>query len=276
MPYGIIKNKFPLNKYITIDGISSKASRIDVVRQAKGIRINTKVFKHLFTFKQIGCSLGELKSFFNKKNVEGIRIGHVAESFRYIKNPKEKVDGIVRLCGSEKYINTMQGNFFAAILVHAGLGEVKDRPMKFYPNKKFFEVNIDEKIILPESKIKRIWNAINNRVEKKKFKGKFFISYEQFRTWYLSQYKKIPVCYYCGIPEPLIETVFWEGRKTKRPKTRTKLEIDRIDSSLTYNAKNCVLACMVCNNAKSDVFTADEFKPIGRIIESIWKKDVKR
>ncbi|MDR0560263.1 MAG: hypothetical protein LBG92_08825 [Prevotellaceae bacterium] len=33
-----------------------------------------------------------------------------------------------------------------------------------------------------------------------------------------------------------------------------------------YNSENCVLACAWCNNAKTDAFTEEEFKPIGKMI----------
>ena len=39
-----------------------------------------------------------------------------------------------------------------------------------------------------------------------------------------------------------------------------------------YNKDNCVLACYWCNNAKTDAFTADEFKPIGKEIGKTIQK----
>ena len=39
-----------------------------------------------------------------------------------------------------------------------------------------------------------------------------------------------------------------------------------------YNKDNCVLACHWCNNAKTDAFTADEFKPIGKEIGTTIQK----
>jgi 5-methylcytosine-specific restriction endonuclease McrA len=32
------------------------------------------------------------------------------------------------------------------------------------------------------------------------------------------------------------------------------------------------LACAVCNNAKSDKFTYEEFKRVGNVIKQIWAK----
>jgi 5-methylcytosine-specific restriction endonuclease McrA len=54
------------------------------------------------------------------------------------------------------------------------------------------------------------------------------------------------------------------------------LEVDRRDNEEGYKTDNCVLACAVCNNAKSDKFTYEEFKRVGRVIRQIWQqKDTK-
>lgn len=51
---------------------------------------------------------------------------------------------------------------------------------------------------------------------------------------------------------------FREGRRGKR------LEVDRMDSRKSYTPENCVLACYPCNNAKSDVFSYEQFLEIGK------------
>jgi 5-methylcytosine-specific restriction endonuclease McrA len=53
---------------------------------------------------------------------------------------------------------------------------------------------------------------------------------------------------------------FRGGRRGKR------LEVDRMISDQPYSPENCVLACYPCNNAKSDVFTYEEFVEIGKTI----------
>jgi len=53
---------------------------------------------------------------------------------------------------------------------------------------------------------------------------------------------------------------FRYGRRGKR------LEVDRIESKEPYSPENCVLACYPCNNAKSDVFTYQEFIEIGKTV----------
>ncbi len=76
-------------------------------------------------------------------------------------------------------------------------------------------------------------------------------------------------CHYCGIDEEEFNKI-WKGfYRTKRGK---RLEIDRKDNEKGYTLKNCVLACAICNCAKSDKFSYDEFKKVGKVIKQIWKE----
>ena len=55
------------------------------------------------------------------------------------------------------------------------------------------------------------------------------------------------------------------------------MEIDRkgnnvIENKREYTPENCVLACALCNMAKSDKFTEEEFKRVGKVIREIWQK----
>ena len=78
-------------------------------------------------------------------------------------------------------------------------------------------------------------------------------------------------CHYCSIEEKNFTTVwgetFYGGIKRGRI-----LEIDRIDNSLGYCIENCVLACALCNMAKSDKFDYEEFKRVGNVIKEIWQR----
>lgn len=47
------------------------------------------------------------------------------------------------------------------------------------------------------------------------------------------------------------------------------MKVDRKDNNLGYYIENCVLACAVCNNAKSDKFTHEEFERVGDVIREI-------
>ena len=75
-------------------------------------------------------------------------------------------------------------------------------------------------------------------------------------------------CYYCGIKEEDFTRIWGKfyGGKTRGQ----KLEVDRRDNEKGYTLGNCVLACSICNNAKSDKFTDEEFKKVGKAIKQIW------
>ena len=90
-----------------------------------------------------------------------------------------------------------------------------------------------------------------------------------------------PKCHYCGIQEEDFLKLWGEfyglqyrGRRLEIERTKTVVikgnNIKKID--LKYTLKNCVLACALCNMAKSDMFTYDEFKRVGKGIEEIWRK----
>jgi len=76
-------------------------------------------------------------------------------------------------------------------------------------------------------------------------------------------------CHYCRIEE-LDFTKLWG--KFYGGKKREKLEIDRKDNRPEYDIEYCVLACPICNNAKSDKFTYEEFRKVGNVIREIWQE----
>ena len=82
-------------------------------------------------------------------------------------------------------------------------------------------------------------------------------------------------CSYCGIAEEdfceIWGDTFYGGIKRGRI-----LEIDRIDNNKGYSDKNCILACALCNMAKSDKFTSIEFILFGRVIKDIWEYRMKQ
>lgn len=122
------------------------------------------------------------------------------------------------------------------------------------------ELRTEREII---AKIRTVWT-----------KKKFTPNFEDFYDWYLTLEQK---CEYCGITEVEIKKLL-EDKKlyTKRIDTRgKKLEFDRKTSNESYdNIDNIVLACYWCNNAKTDTFTYDEFKKVGRVFADIWKNRI--
>ena len=79
-------------------------------------------------------------------------------------------------------------------------------------------------------------------------------------------------CHYCRIKEENFIEIWgpFYGGKTRGK----RLEIDRKDNQKGYSEENCVLACAICNNAKSDKFTYEEFRKLGRVIREIWIKRI--
>jgi hypothetical protein len=77
-------------------------------------------------------------------------------------------------------------------------------------------------------------------------------------------------CHYCGIQEEDFTNIwgkeFYGGNKRGQV-----LEIDHKDNEQGNETNNFVLACALCNMAKSDKFKYDEFLKVGKVIEEIWK-----
>jgi 5-methylcytosine-specific restriction endonuclease McrA len=76
-------------------------------------------------------------------------------------------------------------------------------------------------------------------------------------------------CAYCGIDESDFLTIwgpFYGGARGR------VLEIDRKENQDSHTLSSCVLACAICNNAKSDKFSYDEFKIIGKKIGEVWRR----
>ena len=92
------------------------------------------------------------------------------------------------------------------------------------------------------------------------------------------------VCHYCGIPESdFLDS--W-GTFYGLRKRGNRLEIDHKDAvvrdnsvirktkkaHLKHTSDDCVLACALCNMAKSNMFTSEEFKRVGSVIREIWQE----
>lgn len=99
------------------------------------------------------------------------------------------------------------------------------------------------------------------------------LTYMEFATWYQQAEKQ---CYYCGLDDQ--ETAkLWERHPDLTKRTRGRvLEIDRISPNKPYNDfDNLVFACYWCNNAKTDTFTGEEFKKVGKVFREIWEDRLK-
>ncbi len=73
-------------------------------------------------------------------------------------------------------------------------------------------------------------------------------------------------CYYCKTTLEEIFELIRNKKIFKKNERGWKMEIDRKEPNQEYSDENCVAACYWCNNAKTDEFNAEEFKPIGLAI----------
>ena len=99
----------------------------------------------------------------------------------------------------------------------------------------------------------------------------------KFVQWY--QHKHVQgeqtSCCYCGISEELCRELIPQ-RAIRGGKRAQHLEIERLNTEENiYADTNCALACYVCNNAKSNIFTVQEFKPIAYEINKWWNEKLK-
>ncbi len=120
-----------------------------------------------------------------------------------------------------------------------------------------------EELKVERNKIARIKNTWTRK--------KFTADFEEFYNWITNKERK---CDYCDITEAEIDRLLTaEKLDTKRIPTRGRsLEYDRKEPNLEYNQlENIVLCCYWCNNAKTDTFTYDEFKEIGKAIKLVWQ-----
>jgi hypothetical protein len=92
--------------------------------------------------------------------------------------------------------------------------------------------------------------------------------FQSFYDFYI-QLEKKKTCEYCNITERELSII---KPYTKRLRGK-KFELERKKPDSDYNdLTNLTLACYWCNNAKTDTFSHEEFKLIGKSISEIWKK----
>ncbi len=143
-------------------------------------------------------------------------------------------------------------NIFEDALRHELRPAVQKKLAQLYPDIKYEYF---------EKEVRRIGKLRN---KKKGFKD--------FVSWYLERWEAdgSAVCKYCGISEKECAEILQP--LTKRAKTRSQhLEIEQKSANDGYSENNCILACYVCNNAKSDFMSEDEFKKLIPGIQAFWK-----
>ena len=99
-------------------------------------------------------------------------------------------------------------------------------------------------------KIRDKYNSILNRSKSD------FNNFKEFFDWYQNQEKE---CYYCKISQNNLEQLF-NQRILISKKFNGTLHIERFNSDKPYSKSNCGLACAICNNAKSDFISKNDFE----------------
>ncbi len=133
-------------------------------------------------------------------------------------------------------------------------------------------LNRNRVLVIKESiqKIRNRFNSIKARDE-----SAFEDSFVEFLEWWCDQSANGKMkCFYCEATEDEIRIAKETGRIIESDKAsfNTFFHIDRIDSKdHHYNKTNCVFACVLCNNAKSDMIDAENFKDyFGTAMHNFW------
>jgi len=102
----------------------------------------------------------------------------------------------------------------------------------------------------------------NERIKIQKIRNKFTKerkkdnkNFKEFYLWYIQEESK-NVCGYCGISQDELYTIFSTALplNDKAKRASGTLEIERKDSkNNSYHVSNLILACPLCNNAKSNL-----------------------
>ncbi len=138
-----------------------------------------------------------------------------------------------------------------AMLKELDIGESFDR---------YFRENIYARIVRDDIQIiyKRFTAKLTVKNENP-FDGKFPV----FLDWWISKMDADGNCHccYCEVSESTVQAAFREGLiHSKKPSFNGNLQIERKNPLGGYNRDNCEFACVICNNAKSDMISYDDFK----------------
>ncbi len=146
---------------------------------------------------------------------------------------------------------------------YENMSKVRERNKKI---KKWIHENADQ--------VSDFKNAYKNYFENGVLQRQYF----REKVYYKDHESANRQCCFCGITEDKIQELVDNNQiHTKRYYSRGKtMEVDRIIPNDPYTPFNINLTCYWCNNAKSDEFSAEEFKKIGQKISVIWESRLGR
>lgn len=105
-------------------------------------------------------------------------------------------------------------------------------------------------------KYQRIEKLFKNQYTSNKSRKEGFGSFKTFYNWYKEQGNR---CYYCETDAKTLKELF-DNRQLNSGKFNDTLHIERLEPKEPYSPNNCKLACSLCNNAKSDLISNENFK----------------
>lgn len=134
--------------------------------------------------------------------------------------------------------------------------------MEEFNKKEIEEIKAKLRYIREKGKSKKWQDSLNGLVE-------WWFDSNQYDT------EKGEKCFYCGITKKELDDIidhsneidddYKSGRYHKSKKGRnawnnSNMEIDKKNPNMGYNKDNCVFACHLCNNAKTDIVQFEDFK----------------
>lgn len=125
-------------------------------------------------------------------------------------------------------------------------------------SEKFFKLPLDKFLELEEEmadKKEEIDKIFKNQYSSNPSRKKGFGSFKNFYTWYVEQGAK---CHYCGTSKETLKKLF-DDEKLVSSKFNETLHIEQIDPKKGYLPENCRLSCSLCNNAKSDLISKENY-----------------
>ena len=102
----------------------------------------------------------------------------------------------------------------------------------------------------------------NSQKEKEHPVDVFGDDFEAFFAWWCDKTPEdgIRRCCYCEVDEKALKDAFdLKIISSKKRSFSGELQIERKDPDGDYCADNCEFACVICNNAKSDMISVDDF-----------------
>ena len=145
----------------------------------------------------------------------------------------------------------------------------------------YYQTDLEKQIGRLKITPNEIYVEIKKNVGVKYYEHSFYESYTKVfenEVLPLSDFEKLfnkseekLICCYCDTSKKEMNQLYKAQMIYKKSDTRGfNLEVERFNSNEEYHTDNIDLACYWCNNAKTDEFTKEEFKPIGEQIRKVW------